>query len=119
MAMANREPIDADNFRSCPQTPIAAQQNANAGRDHLIPAVLNTIRLLKRITGVFMRHLLIAMHESRRKQALTIIARFDDLEPKLQIVKSGSQRCPRQGASSLLQNNNLDSTNAQQRRPRQ
>jgi hypothetical protein len=93
MAMANREPIDADNFRSCPQTPIAAQQNSNAGRDHLIPAVLNTIRLLKRITDVFMRHLLIAMHESRRKQALTIIARFDDLvAPELRTKASNCEK---------------------------
>jgi hypothetical protein len=77
MAMANREPIDDDSFRSGPDTLIAGQQNPELGR--LIAAVLNTIRLLKGITDVFMRHLLIAMHESRRKQALTIIARFDDL----------------------------------------
>jgi len=100
MAMANREPIDADNFRSCPQTPVAAQQNAKAGRDRLLPAVLNTIRLLKRTTDVVMRHLLIAMHESRRKQALTIIARFDDLvapEPRTQALnceKRIAAMCP-------------------------
>ena len=83
-----------------------AHQNPNAAEQQRIAGtVLSNLRALKRTTGILMRHLLISMHESRRTQAVSLIARYGDLigpYPQVKLLNCDKRIGAAPGESILL-----------------
>ena len=86
-AQRSREPDGRGRFRSGQDFSVRAYQQLNA--DHARDFLPNAVRALGRKAGRFMRHLLDAMYESRREQAMMVLRRYRAL-----IDVAGQARSP-------------------------
>lgn len=75
----SHERSGSGRFRTGQDFSVRAYQQFNAARARASGPLLNAVRALGRIVGRFMRHLLEAMHESRRKQAMAVLGYYGGL----------------------------------------
>jgi hypothetical protein len=73
----SREPAGRGRFRNSQDFSVRAYQRLDAIHSRVfLPAA---VRALGRIAGGFMRHVLDAMYDSRREEALRVLGRYDHL----------------------------------------
>ncbi len=86
-AQRRRQPAGDGRFRTSQDFSVKAYQRLNGDRSRA--SFSNAVRGLGRVAGRFMRHLLNAMHESRREQAIRVLGRYGHL-----IDAEGQARLP-------------------------
>jgi len=91
----SHEAAGSGRFRSSQDFSVRAYQHLNADRAGAFGRFPKAFRKLGRIAGGSMRSLLEAMHESRRKQAMTVLGCYGDLIAESQSRTPVSQESAR------------------------
>jgi len=78
-SIITHEQSDARTSLNSRSIPMGRDQNSEAERSRENGRAIKFPRLLWRVIGIGIRHLLVAIHESRRKQAMLVIGRNADL----------------------------------------
>ncbi len=73
-AQLSREPAGGGGFRTSHDFSVKVYQHLKDDRSRA--SFSNAVRALGRVAGRFMLHLLDAMHESRREQAIRVLGRY-------------------------------------------
>ena len=89
--------------RSNPDFTAGAYEHLGADRHRKADPIANSGRAFIRAVATIMRHLLNAMHESRRKEAVAALKRYGHLigsEPQLERRTAATSGCARESRSS-------------------
>jgi hypothetical protein len=103
LSRRSREPAGSGGFRVSQDLSVRAYQLFDADHARAFGRIANVVRAVGRIAGSFMRRLMEAMYESRRKQAMTMLGCYDDLVAESQSRTPGSQNLARSGDAMRLE----------------
>jgi hypothetical protein len=96
-------PNQAGNDDSeCPAAPVSANQGIEGKRYRIVGASLDVARGLMRVAEICIRRLLIAMHESRRRQAMRTIELYANPDGRAEDLISAKPPVPEQTTNTSM-----------------